>query len=315
LDFKLMKVLAIGDINVDIMLGGLASLPVVDREVHCESFEITVGSTAAIFACAYASLGGDVSFLGLAGLDDYGDFMLKSMKSFGIDTSLVRRTDRVKTGVTVNLIYGNTRSQVTYPGTIAEFSGEDIDGEVLEGFDHIHFAGPFSQKKFRPHIERLLGLAANRGASTSLDTQWDPQETWEGLERWLPLLDYLFVNQDEALSISKMPDIEAACRWLAARTPFPLVKVGAEGAWLVIEGEPRRIPSFPVEVVDTTGAGDSFDAAFLFADRIAGMPPLEAARFATAAAARSCRFVGGVAARSSYQDVRDFCAGRDPVSG
>jgi ribokinase len=298
-----MKVLAIGDINVDIMLGGLASLPLVDREVHCESFEITVGSTAAIFACAYASLGGQVSFLGLAGCDDYGDYMLKSMDSFGIDTSLVRRTDSVKTGVTVNLIHGKTRSQVTYLGTIAEFSGEDIGADELKGFDHVHFAGPFSQKRFRPHIERLLDLAAGQGASTSLDTQWDPQEAWEGLAQWMPLLDYLFVNQDEALSISRTDGVEEACRWLAARTRFPLVKVGAEGTWLIIDGEPQRIPSFPVQLVDTTGAGDTFDAAFLFAGKVKGMATAEAVRFANAAAARSCQFVGGVAARSTFEDV------------
>jgi ribokinase len=310
-----MKVLAIGDVNVDIMLGGLTSLPVVDREVNCESFEITVGSTAAIFACAYASLGGQVSFLGLAGRDDYGDYMLESMNSFGVNTELVRRTDRVKTGVTVNLIYGNTRSQVTYPGTIAEFSGDDIDAAVLEGFDHIHFAGPYGQKRFRPHIERLLCQAAALGASTSLDTQWDPEETWEGMAEWLPLLNYLFVNQDEALSFSKAPNVEEACRWLAARTRFPLVKVGADGAWLVADKEPRRIPSFPVEVVDTTGAGDTFDAAFLFATREKGMGPAEAVTFANAAAARSCRFVGGVAARSTYEEVLAFPAGRGGVTG
>ncbi|RPJ55649.1 MAG: carbohydrate kinase family protein, partial [Acidobacteria bacterium] len=127
------KILAIGDINVDIMMGGLASLPQVDREVTCQSFEITMGSSAAIFAVAYACLGGTISFLGLAGKDAYGDFMLDGMKRFGIATDLIRRTGRVKTGVTVNLIFENTRSQVTYPGTISEFSGADIDEQVFRG--------------------------------------------------------------------------------------------------------------------------------------------------------------------------------------
>jgi len=300
------KVLAIGDINVDIMMGGLASLPQVDREITCQSFEITMGSSAAIFAVAYACLGGRISFLGLAGKDAYGDFMLDGMKRFGISTDLVRRTDRVKTGVTVNLIYQNTRSQVTYPGTISEFSGADVDEQVFRGFDHVHFAGPYQQTRFRPEITRLLQLAKGLGMTSSLDPQWDATGRWEYMADWLPLLTYLFVNEDEAKSIAGATDLETACTSLAARTDHPLVKAGAAGVYLVDTGKVAQIPGTPVDVVDTTGAGDTFDAAFLFERLDGGKDLTEAARFANAAAARSCKFVGGVGARSSYEDVVDF---------
>lgn len=300
------KILAIGDINVDIMMGGLASLPQVDREITCQSFEITMGSSAAIFAVAYACLGGNISFLGLAGKDAYGDFMIDGMKRAGIVTDLIRRTDRVKTGVTVNLIYQNTRSQVTYPGTIAEFSGSDIDDHVFRGFDHVHFAGPYQQTRFRPEITRLLRLAKTLGMTSSLDPQWDATGRWEYMDEWLPLLTYLFVNEDEAKSIAGATSLEAACTWLAARTEHPLVKAGAAGVYLVDAERVVQIPGIPVDVVDTTGAGDTFDAAFLI-ERLEGPKGLqEAARFANAAAARSCRFVGGVGARSTYEDVVTF---------
>ncbi len=302
------KLLAIGDINVDIMMGGLASLPQVDREITCQSFEITMGSSAAIFAVAYACLGGKISFLGLAGQDAYGDFMLDGMKRFGIATDLVRRTDHVKTGVTVNLIYQHTRSQVTYPGTIAEFSGSDIDEQVFRGFDHVHFAGPYQQTRFRPDITRLLQLAKGLGMTASLDPQWDATECWEYMDEWLPLLTYLFVNEDEAQSIAGTSDVEEACIWLAARTRQALVKAGAAGVYLVGTGKLVQVPGIPVEVADTTGAGDTFDAAFLFERLESAAELTEAAAFANAAAARSCRFVGGVGARSSYQDVVAFAA-------
>ncbi|MFB3903432.1 MAG: carbohydrate kinase family protein [Acidobacteriota bacterium] len=302
------RILAIGDINVDIMLGGLASLPQVDREITCQSFEITMGSSAAIFAVAYACLGGTISFLGLAGKDAYGDFMLEGLERFGIGTELVRRTDRVKTGVTVNLIYQNTRSQVTYPGTIEEFSGSDIDEQVFRGFDHVHFAGPYQQTRFRPEITRCLRLAKDLRITSSLDPQWDATGRWEYMDEWLPLLTYLFVNEDEAKSIAGVSDVREACAWLAARTRHPLVKAGAAGVYLVEAETVVQVPGIPVEVVDTTGAGDTFDAAFLF-QRLEGAKELtEAARFANAAAARSCRFVGGVGARSSYADVLAFQA-------
>ncbi len=301
-------ILAIGDINVDIMMGGLASLPQVDREITCQSFEITMGSSAAIFAVAYACLGGRISFLGLAGNDAYGDFMLDGMKKFGIGIDLVRRTDKVKTGVTVNLIYQNTRSQVTYPGTISEFSGSDIDEQVLRGFDHVHFAGPYQQTRFRPEITRLLQLAKQLGMTSSLDPQWDATGRWEYMADWLPLLTYLFVNEDEAKSIAGASDVGQACTWLAARTRYPLVKAGAAGVYLVDAGKVVQVPGIAVDVVDTTGAGDTFDASFLFERLESGKELAAAATFANVAAARSCRFVGGVGARSSYQDVVAFAA-------
>jgi ribokinase len=305
------KILAVGDINVDILMGGLASLPVVDREVPCESFEIAMGSTAVIFACNYSALGGSVSVSGLAGQDDYGDFMLAGLREFAVDTRLVRRTDRVRTGVTVNLIYGTTRSQVTYPGTIAEFSKGDFPEEEIKAFDHVHFAGPYGQTKFRPEITRLLRLARSLDISTSIDPQWDPTEKWEGMSEWLPLISYLFLNADEAKSISGQPDPLSACEWLAARTRCAVVKDGASGSLVGFGGEVIRSHGISVPVVDTTGAGDAFDAAFLYAVFEKSLGIRDAARLANAAAARSCMFIGGVAARSTFEQVLAFASEKD----
>lgn len=302
------KVLMLGDVNVDIMMGGMESLPVPDRETICETYELTVGSSAAICACNYASLGGDVSILGLTGKDENGEFMLRKMRTFGINVDLVQRTSEVGTGVTVNLIHGNNRSQVTYAGTIAEFDGASIDSSILTQFDHLHFAGPYLQTKFRPHITRLLDLASEAGISTSLDPQWDVTECWEFMEEWLPRLTYLFLNRDEALSMSKTASPEAAIRWLGPKTACPLVKLGSDGVMIRVGTDERVIPSYSVEVVDTTGAGDAFDAAFLLSVLDREMEFEEAVRFANAAGARSCTFIGGVNARSSVEDVLAFLA-------
>jgi len=300
------RVLFIGDINVDVMMGGMESLPVVDREVTCQSYDVVMGASTVLCACAYRSLGGEAAIVGLVGQDEYGDFMLRGLAGFGIATDLVQRTDRVRTGVTVNLIYESTRTQVTYPGTIAAFEGPDLEEAVFQGFDHVHCGGVYLQTSFKPRITALLRLARKLGLTTSLDPQWDSTERWQYMDEWMPLLTWLFVNQDEAVSISKAASVEEACRWLAARTHCPLVKMGKDGA-LIWNGEQVQVvPSWPVEVVDTTGAGDSFDAGFLYATLEKKLAPVEGARFATAVAARSCMFVGGVNARSSCEDVLRF---------
>jgi len=302
------KVLFVGDINVDVIMGGLHSLPMVDREVICDSYEVVMGASTVICACAYACLGGQASMVGLVGSDEYGDFMVKGLQGFGVNTDLVRRTDRVKTGVTVNMIYQSTRTQVTYPGTIAEFDGKELDASIFCGMDHVHFAGVYIQAKLRPEITRLLTIARDMGLTTSLDPQWDATEQWEGMKEWLPLLTYLFVNKDEALSITGASSPEEASRRLTERTGCPLLKMGEEGALVSTDGELKRIPAVKVEVVDTTGAGDSFDAGFLYATLEKKMPFLDACRFAVGVASRSCAFTGGLSARSSYEDVLEFLA-------
>ncbi len=300
------KVLFIGEINVDIMMGGLESFPVLDREISCSSFELTIGSSTAICSCAYASLGGDASFLGLAGFDEYGDYMVSGMKKFGINTDLIKRTDKVKTGVTVNLIFEGTRTQVTYPGTIAEFGSPYIDLSVIEGFDHIHLGGLYLQENFLPGVEEVLRFARSHGIGTSLDPQWNESEEWLYMDKWMPHLDYLFVNEDEALSISGAATPLEACEKLGALTACPIVKIGSAGALLWTGKTVLEVPGLKAEVVDTTGAGDSFDAGFFYATLEKGMSREDAALFANASGARSCGYVGGVNARSSCRQVLDF---------
>lgn len=300
------KALFVGEINVDVMMGGMASPPVIDREVPCESYEVVMGGSTIITACAYASLGGQAVYAGLAGQDDYGKFMLEGLKEFGVDTALVRHTSAVKTGVTVNMIYKNTRSQVTYPGTIEAYDGAGLNAASLAGLAHVHFGGLYLEHGLRPRVAEILRTAAALGATTSLDPQWDSTERWEFMDQWLPLVTWLFVNSDEAISITRAATAEEALRQLAGRTRCPLVKIGKDGALAWIDGKVAPVKGREVTVVDTTGAGDSFDAGFLYATLERNLPLIDAVRFANAVAARSCLFVGGTAARSTYEDVLQF---------
>jgi sugar/nucleoside kinase (ribokinase family) len=126
------------------------------------------------------------------------------------------------------------------------------------------------------------------------------------MNEWLPLLTYFFSNSDEAVSITNAFSAEEALKRLALKTPLPLVKIGSEGALILVDGVVKTIASKKVEVVDTTGAGDSFDAGFLYATLEKKMDLTPAVEFANLVAARSCKFIGGVNARSSYEDILKF---------
>ena len=231
------RVLFVGDINVDLIFGGLQGSVQPDREITCREFSRSMGSSAVISAVAFSQLGGNAGFCGLSGKDDDGRFMTEGMKSRGIDISLVEISPDLPTGVT---------------------------------------------------LCRALSI------TTSLDTQWDSSEAWEGLNQWLELIDYLFVNKDEALSISGMTDVDDALDSLIRQTGEVLIKTGPDGAVGATGTQRYSVPSPDVEVKDTTGAGDTFAAGFLKKRVDTGGDFLTAMEYASAAAAFSCTFSGGV---------------------
>jgi sugar/nucleoside kinase (ribokinase family) len=150
----------------------------------------------------------------------------------------------------------------------------------------------------------LLARAAERGATCSLDCQWDPSGRWHHLDDWLPRIDWLFANAEEARSMTR-PSADAL-RALADRTRCPVIKNGPAGASVIADGRRLDVPASPVDVVDTIGAGDNFDAGFLYAVVELGMALPDAVRAANAAAGRSCAFRGGTRARTTWRDVLSF---------
>ncbi len=299
------KMLFIGDINVDLVMAGLNGPMQRDREVSCSRFSRVMGSSVAITACAYARLGGKAGFSGLAGDDDDGHFMIDGLQKCGIDTNLVRVHPSIRTGVTVNLIEGRYRTQVTYPGTIAAYDGRNLTKDVLMPWAHAHFSGIYQQDAFRPRFRQTLAACRRAGVSASLDTQWDSTERWDGLDEWLEYIEILFVNSDEALSITGATTSEEALESLAGRVPQVVVKTGAKGAIGAAGVERARTDSPWIEVVDTTGAGDTFAAAYLRA-RLDGKSDLgESLRYAARAAAFSCGYQGGVNESLSNEAIDD----------
>jgi sugar/nucleoside kinase (ribokinase family) len=299
-------VVFLGDFNVDLIMAGLQGVPMPDREVGCTAFDIVMGASCCIAAAVYARLGGAAAVCGLSGTDDFGAIMRARLSEAGVRTGLVARDPGGKTGVTVNLVQAQGRSQVTFPGAMGAFSGAHVPARAFRRLRHLHISGIYQAQSLLPDVAGLLRRAAAAGATTSMDCQWDLTERWENLDEWLPRLDWLFVNDQEARSMTGEADSRRALRALASRTRRPVLKAGPAGAW-VMDGETElRVPGHAVTVVDTIGAGDNFDAGFLFAVIEKGMETAAAAQFANAAAARSCTFRGGTAAASTFNDVVRF---------
>ena len=307
------RVLVVGEINVDLILQNYHAFPSLGREVVVDDFVMTLGSASGIAAMGLARLGTPVAFLGKVGADPWGDYCLSVMRSAGIDLSRVLRDEKIKTGVTVSITSAADRALVTYPGSIAALTGDEVPDAAFTGFQHVHLSSYFLQERLRPSVADILARASRQGLTTSLDPGFDPSERWgSDLLGALRQVDLFFPNEVELGALSGEEDLLRALQRLGNGRTRTVAKLGRRGA-ATLEGESLLIlPSPSIETVDTTGAGDSFDAGFLHA-WLQGQPLLDCLRYGCACGALSTRGLGGTSTQPSEEEVSRFIAER-PVA-
>ena len=215
------------------------------------------------------------------------------------------------TGVTVLLAHGTRRHILTHLGVMAEMSVEDVEFEYVASSRHFHVSSLFLQTRLQAGLPGLFARLKDRGLTLSLDTNDDPEDRWGGvLPELLDLVDVLLPNEDEVKKITGRTTLEGALEALEGRVPVVAVKCGARGA-VVQQGRRRAvIPARRVnagEVVDTIGAGDSFNAGFLhvYARTRDGVA---AARFGCVTGALSTLRAGGTEAFRDTGLLREFLA-------
>jgi sugar/nucleoside kinase (ribokinase family) len=302
------RMLVVGELNVDMIVSGLDAFPRLAQEIIAADLQTVLGSSSAICAAGLARLGAEVDLLGKVGEDYFGDLITEELRELGVGTRHVVRDPAVRTGITISLTYAQDRALVTYPGSIAALRLTDIQTSILKEYDHMHVGSYFLQKGLQPGLQDLFELAHRSGLTTSLDTGWDPEERWGGdkLLDLLALVDIFFPNEEEARAITGASDAKLALRELGQRTRLVVVKQGAGGAMALHDGEIVRSPGFKVNVADTTGAGDSFDAGFLFARIVQGQLLEDALRFANACGALSATGYGGTSAQPTLPQVLEM---------
>jgi len=233
-------------------------------------YVVELGGSANIFASQFVKLGGRAGLVGRVGRDLFGEFAFERLKSLGVDTSYVRRLPSTKTGLGVALVESGERAILTYSGTIDAVQPEDLSRDLLSLCHHWHIASYFLMTKLRSFWKAWLPLCREEGLTTSLDTNWDPQDRWSGVAELLPWVDVFLPNEAEALRITGEPTVEQAGETLASSGPLVVIKRGSQGA-VAFRGRERwsagawKAEDGAGQLVDTIGAGDNFDAGFLCA--------------------------------------------------
>jgi sugar/nucleoside kinase (ribokinase family) len=260
----MFDILVAGEINPDLILTGDVIPAFNQVEKLVDSATLTIGSSSAIFACGAARLGLKVAFIGVCGDDIFGRFMVDEMQKRQIDTSHVILRKDGQTGLSVILNQKIDRAILTFPGLINALCSSNIPDSLLKQFKHIHVASYFLQTKLQPDLPNFFRRAHAFGLTTSLDTNYDPTEEWTGFDELLSLTNVFLPNATEAQSITRTHNVESASMQLSKKTDLVCVKLGTQGALACKEGVITLRPSIPVNVIDTVGAGDSFDAGFIF---------------------------------------------------
>ena len=288
-----------------------------------EGFTRVAGGAPANVAGAAARLGIPAMVLTQLGADAFGDYIIQSLKDSGIDTSHILQTKEHDTSLSfVSLQEDGNRDFKFYRRTAADlqYSPDNISEDILDECGMVHFCSvSLMDSPMKEAHRKLLDLATRKGVLISFDPNlrfslWDDEEALRNaVLEFLPYADILKLSDEELEFITGRTDIEAAL--LQGRCRYIIYTQGKEGASLYRKGECITSKGHRVDVVDTTGAGDSFIGAFLYCLLKEGNGDLEEIScgqlqnhldFANLYAAHTTTIAGALAAMADQQELEAF---------
>ncbi|MHB1988205.1 MAG: carbohydrate kinase family protein [Acidimicrobiales bacterium] len=292
----------VGPVYFDLVFSGFSSLPALGREVRTTALASSPGGIANV-AVALSRLGLPVALVSVFATDAFGQYLWSTLEQENIDLSRSHKCASWTTPVTVSMSYDADRSLVTHevpapvsPGALLEAAAGSRS--VIVDLETCSIAELESLRD-----ENILVVA---------DVCWDATETWASdvLDK-LAMVDLFLPNSVEAIAYTGASDPTEALVMLAARTPGTVVvKDGIRGASASEDGVTASAPSIGVTAIDPTGAGDVFDAAFIYGT-LAAWTLDERLRFANLCAGLSVQRHGGSLAAPCWEEVRTYCrAGR-----
>ena len=280
-----MKLICAGEAFEDLIFVGLERLPELGEEIKTDRFTSTFGGGAVITSVKAARLGMNTTLISAL-----SDAAVTRLKKERVHITNLRRAGEPH-AITAALSTGEDRAFVTFNGVNAKI--EERIARVIPkvAATHIHLC-------FYPHDcsywTRVLDRLRRRGITTSWDFGWnEPLSNDRGLIDLIDALDFVFVNEHEARLYTGEQSIEASLPHWRQRKAITIIKIGEEGAVWVAPDKDVHVAAPKVKVVDTTGAGDSFNAGFLVA-WMHGKTPEQCLKAGNKVGAESTRKAGGI---------------------
>ena len=303
---KKYDVITAFDICVDFLMDlGVTEPEFGQKEKLVDGYGLEMGGSACIFACQCAKLGLATTGVGSIGPDSFGQFMLDCLKKDGVDTAHIRE-NKEQTALTLCLNKtGGDRSILTYMGAMDTVQAAWLT-ELLPQTRHLHICSFYLLKTLQPQYPSLLKKAKELGVTISLDTNWDPDENWDGgILDILQYVDIFLPNENELTLISRKDNVEDALRYVGQYVPTIAVKCGEDGAYAYCEGEIHKCDAMKVTVADTVGAGDSFNGGFVYGF-LNGLTIDECLKAGTVCGSLNVSKSGGTAGQPTLEELSKY---------
>lgn len=316
------KILTLGEVIADVYR---------DESESAVEMPLTArpGGAPANVAVAAARLGASAAFTGSVGHDLFGDFIIRAMEAEGVDVSeVVFREPPTRTSLAFVEVFDDGDREFTFyrsnPAADETLSPEDLRPESLAGASFVNFGSiPLLKEPVRSATRRMAELAREANVPVAFDVNYrahlwpDEATARETVAPLLPLATVAKFSEDELEPLLGEPDLQSAAdSLLALGVSLVLVSLGPEGAFYATRDFSGRLPSFEVEVVDATGAGDAFLAATLVRLANAGTPfgdealVREAVHRGTAAGAMACAGFGAMGPLPTRKELDEFISKR-----
>ena len=309
-----------GDINVDVLMP-VACYPESGEDAMASSLTIRQGGSGANTAIVLSKLGLPVQMVGRTGDDHWGEIARQSLQKFGVDTRAVSRDPELSTGlIFIPVAESGERTLFSYRGANASIAVDHIQSALIEPGHFLHLSGyAFLRSPQREAAWRLVELARQAGARISLDSGIAPAvQAQPELVKLLPQLNLLVLGTPEAKSLTgAITQDEAIQALLELGVDLVGLKLGSRGCLIANSDHSIILPSFPVQAVDTTGAGDAFSASLIYSQLKSFNLPC-AGIFANALGGLATTVIGGGGAFPDISAVIHFLgqnAASYPYSG
>lgn len=262
---KKWDVYVCGDINIDLIVSGVDRIPAPGQEEEVPYMGTFPGGGAALFTMGMGKLGLRTVFQGAVGDDFYGSMLREELEAAHVDTILLAMDRGESTGISISFTNASDRSFLTYRGTGQRKRLEAADMSMMKKARHIHVTGYEGSADQELYGRFLRQVKEETDASVSFDVGWDGSGEWSrGIYELFPMIDILFMNETEALHYSRLSAAAEAAMDFAGRCGQAVIKLGSRGALSVKDGAVYCAKGYPVTAVDTTGAGDSFNAGYVY---------------------------------------------------
>ncbi len=271
-------------------------IPTSDIAVAARELKIRHGGVGGNLSVALSRLGISAVLVGCVGRDVFGEEITRELEAEGVDTSFVKVDPNTHTGVMVILVVpGGGRSIVGFRGANASVSlSDDEVNKLLSDVDHLHLSGYMALNNDRGELLlRLARKAKSMGITVSVDLEGVSTQRRELARQLKGLVDYVMLNRDEITSLTNTRDVEASARELLRmiKPRAVFVKLGKDGSLVVEADKIKHVEPLRVDAVDSTGAGDAFNAGVIYS-LLEGKRASEAALIGNAMGAYACTGIG-----------------------